>query len=187
VRERDTLAVRRHGWLDHSIPHLVETVRGRHEANVGFRSLTEEIDITTSDGAPFFHSFGTLAQSERNLIHVRNRAVCRRHYAGRSGGRKPVMTETRLAQARALLDRGLTSERRQHGTGPERERSRRPFGTQYRRTEAGRFRSFMDSKSDFFPANQTHAHPEMANEEFSPTSRHDHNRHASDNVICHRD
>jgi len=90
------------------MPHLVGTVRDLERAGVGFRSLTEGIDTTTSGGTLVFHIFGALAQFERDLIRERTRAgLSAATVRGRRGGRRPVMTEARLRQARTLLAQGL--------------------------------------------------------------------------------
>ena len=47
---------------------LIDTVNGLHEKAIGFRSLQENIDTTTSGGKLFFHMFGALAEFERDLI-----------------------------------------------------------------------------------------------------------------------
>jgi len=94
--------------LGRSMPHLVGTVRDLERAGVGFRSLTEGIDTTTSGGTLVFHIFGALAQFERDLIRERTRAgLSAATVRGRRGGRRPVMTEARLRQARTLLAQGL--------------------------------------------------------------------------------
>jgi DNA invertase Pin-like site-specific DNA recombinase len=41
---------------------------------IGFKSLTENIDITTSGGKLIFHIFGTLAEFERDIIKERTQA-----------------------------------------------------------------------------------------------------------------
>jgi DNA invertase Pin-like site-specific DNA recombinase len=43
------------------------------ERGIGFKSLTENIDTTTSAGKLIFHIFGALAEFERNLILERPR------------------------------------------------------------------------------------------------------------------
>jgi len=109
LREQDTLAVWRLDRLGRSMPHLVGTVRDLERAGVGFRSLTEGIDTTTPGGTLVFHIFGALAQFERDLIRERTRAgLSAATVRGRRGGRRPVMTEARLRQARTLLAHGLT-------------------------------------------------------------------------------
>lgn len=71
VREGDTLAVWRLDRLGRSLKHLIETVTKLHERRVGFKSLTEQIDTTTSGGKLIFHIFGALAEFERDLIRER--------------------------------------------------------------------------------------------------------------------
>ena len=41
---------------------------------IGFKSLSEQIDTTTSGGKLIFHIFGALAEFERELIRERTRA-----------------------------------------------------------------------------------------------------------------
>jgi DNA invertase Pin-like site-specific DNA recombinase len=50
LREGDTLVVWKLDRLGRSLPHLVETVRNLLDRGVGFRSLTEQLDTTTSGG-----------------------------------------------------------------------------------------------------------------------------------------
>ena len=76
---------------------------------VGFRSITEAIDTTTSGGRLVFHLFGALGQFERDLIQERTRAGLAAAAArGRKGGRKPVVTGEKLERARALIAKHLT-------------------------------------------------------------------------------
>jgi DNA invertase Pin-like site-specific DNA recombinase len=44
------------------------------EGGIGFKSLTENIDTTTSGGKLIFYIFGALAEFERNLIRERTQA-----------------------------------------------------------------------------------------------------------------
>lgn len=68
VRPGDTLVVWKLDRLGRSLKHLIETVSLLEERGVGFMSLTENIDTTTSTGTLIFHIFGALAEFERNLI-----------------------------------------------------------------------------------------------------------------------
>jgi DNA invertase Pin-like site-specific DNA recombinase len=75
---------------------------------VGFRSLTESIDTTTSGGRLIFHVFGALGQFERDLIRERTKAGLAAAAArGRKGGRKPVITADKLQRAREHITNGL--------------------------------------------------------------------------------
>ena len=59
---------------------------------IGFKSLREAIDTTTSGGRLVFHLFAALAEFERDIIRERTtaglRAACAR---GRMGGRPKKM------------------------------------------------------------------------------------------------
>ena len=108
VREGDTLAVWRLDRLGRSLPHLIETVGELEGRGVGFRSLTEAIDTTTSGGRLIFHVFGALGQFERDLIRERTKAgLAAAATRGRKGGRKPVVTTEKLQRAREHLANGL--------------------------------------------------------------------------------
>ena len=109
VRDGDVLVVWKLDRLGRSLPHLIETVAGLEQLGVGFRSITEAIDTTTSSGRLIFHLFGALGQFERDLIRERTRAGLDAAAArGRKGGRKAVVTAEKLERARAIIAKGLT-------------------------------------------------------------------------------
>ena len=60
--------------LGRSLRHLADTVSGFEDRGVGFRSLTEAIDTTTSTGRLVFHIFYALAEFEPDLIVDRTQA-----------------------------------------------------------------------------------------------------------------
>lgn len=110
VREGDALAVWRLDRLGRSLPHLIETVGALDARGVGFRSLTEAIDTTTSGGRLIFHVFGALGQFERDLIRERTKAGLTAAAArGRKGGRKPVVTADKLQRAQDHIANGLNA------------------------------------------------------------------------------
>jgi DNA invertase Pin-like site-specific DNA recombinase len=74
VRKDDSLVVWRLDRLGRSLPHLIATMTDLEERGIGFKSLTENIDTTTSGGKLIFHIFGALAEFERNLIRERTQA-----------------------------------------------------------------------------------------------------------------
>lgn len=109
ARDGDVLIVWKLDRLGRSLPHLIETVTALEKRGVGFRSITEAIDTTTSGGRLVFHLFGALGQFERDLIQERTRAGLAAAAArGRKGGRKPVITGEKLERARALIAKDLT-------------------------------------------------------------------------------
>lgn len=90
--------------LARSLKQLIETVEGLEEKQIGFRSLTEAIDTTTSGGRLIFHIFGALAEFERSIIRERTKAGLESARArGRMGGRPPALSEEDIAVARTLL------------------------------------------------------------------------------------
>jgi DNA invertase Pin-like site-specific DNA recombinase len=109
VRDGDVLVVWKLDRLGRSLPHLIETVGGLEQRGVGFRSITEAIDTTTSSGRLVFHLFGALAQFERDLIRERTRAGLDAAAArGRKGGRRAVVTAEKLERARVIIAKGLS-------------------------------------------------------------------------------
>src|ERR671918_485933 len=93
VRKGDILVVWRLDRLGRSLPHLITTMTSLEERGIGFKSLTENIDTTTSGGKLIFHIFGALAEFERNLIRERTTAgLLAARERGRTGGRPKVLT-----------------------------------------------------------------------------------------------
>ena len=108
LRDGDVLAVWRLDRLGRSLPHLIEMISTLHAREIGFRSLTESIDTTTSGGRLIFHIFGVLGQFERDLIRERTNAGLSAAAArGRKGWRKPVVTAEKLQRAREHIGNGL--------------------------------------------------------------------------------
>src|SRR6476619_570643 len=89
LRPGDTLVVWRLDRLGRSLQHLIEVVAGLAERGIGFKSLTEQIDTTTSGGKLIFHVFAALAEFERDIIRERTQAgLAAARARGRKGGRK---------------------------------------------------------------------------------------------------
>src|SRR3954453_7411082 len=110
AREGDVLVVWRLDRLGRSLRHLIETITLLNGRKVGFRSLTESIDTTTSGGKLVFHIFGALAEFERDIIRERTTAGLEAARArGRFGGRRSVMTPAKLRLAQAAMGRPDTN------------------------------------------------------------------------------
>ncbi|XWN32720.1 MAG: recombinase family protein [Devosia sp.] len=104
MREGDTLVVWKLDRLARSVKQLIETVEDLETQGIGFRSLTEAIDTTTSGGKLVFHIFGALAEFERSIIRERTRAGLDAAKArGRIGGRPKKLRDADLKAARAML------------------------------------------------------------------------------------
>ncbi|HEY3265585.1 MAG TPA: recombinase family protein [Armatimonadota bacterium] len=105
LRPGDTLVVWRLDRLGRSLKHLIETVERLEATGVGFQSVTEAIDTTTSGGKLVFHIFAALAEFERTLIRERTRAGPKAARArGRQGGRPTVLSPDKRRMAQALRD-----------------------------------------------------------------------------------
>ena len=105
LRSGDTLVVWRLDRLGRSLRHLIDTVTELQDKGIGFKSLTESIDTTTSGGKLIFHIFGALAEFEREIIRERTQAGLQSARArGRRGGPKYKLTDKQVAIARQLYD-----------------------------------------------------------------------------------
>ncbi len=125
LRPGDALAVWRLDRLGRSLPALIATLADLEGRGIGFRSLTEQLDTTTSGGKLIFHVFGALAEFERDLIRERTRAGGPAEEAGHAdqGGagagalrRPPSLGRGDLPDAGHLARHAL-SRRRGHAGG----------------------------------------------------------------------
>jgi DNA invertase Pin-like site-specific DNA recombinase len=113
LRETDSLVVWRLDRLGRSLRHLIDTIKGLADRGIGFQSLTEHIDTTTSGGKLIFHIFGALAEFERDIIKERTQAGLQAARSrGRVGGRPQVLpTSRKVEMAKALYaDKSNTAE-----------------------------------------------------------------------------
>jgi DNA invertase Pin-like site-specific DNA recombinase len=105
LRAGDVLVVTKLDRLGRSIKQLIELVTLLDEKKIGFKSLTENIDTTTSGGKLIFHIFSALAEFERDIIRERTRAGLKAaRKRGRTGGRPREITEKKIEQIKALYE-----------------------------------------------------------------------------------
>lgn len=133
LRPGDVLVVWKLDRLGRSLRHLLDVVAALIERKIGFRSLEECIDTTTSGGKLVFHIFAALAEFEKDLIKERTLAGLKAARArGRKGGRPPLLaTDIRVLTARAILaDRSIQIAEYCEQIGVHRS-------TLYRRASAG--------------------------------------------------
>jgi DNA invertase Pin-like site-specific DNA recombinase len=105
IRAGDTLVVWRLDRLGRSLKHLIETIQQLDSKKIGFKSLTENIDTTTSGGKLIFHIFGALAEFEREIIRERTQAgLLAARARGKKGGRPKVLRDRRVSIAQALYN-----------------------------------------------------------------------------------
>jgi DNA invertase Pin-like site-specific DNA recombinase len=107
VRPGDALVVWRLDRLGRSLKDLIERLTELANRNIGFKSVTENIDTTTSGGKLIFHIFGALAEFERDLIRERtNAGLQAARSRGKKGGRprSPLNEAQRLQLAKSMYE-----------------------------------------------------------------------------------
>lgn len=104
VRAGDTFVVWRLDRLGRSIKDLIARIDELKQRHVAFRSLTENIDTTSSGGKFMFHVFSALAEFERDLIRERTMAgLIAARARGRRGGRPRRLRDEKLRMASSLM------------------------------------------------------------------------------------
>jgi DNA invertase Pin-like site-specific DNA recombinase len=107
ARPGDTLVVWRLDRLGRSLKHLIDTVGALEERGIGFRSIHENVDTTTSTGKLIFHVFGALAEFERDLIVDRTKAgLAAARQRGATPGRKPSLSADQVNVVRRMHSEG---------------------------------------------------------------------------------
>lgn len=107
LRKGDMLVVWRLDRLGRSLAHLIQTIKELSEKGIGFKSLQENIDTTTSGGQLIFHIFGALAQFERELIRERTQAGLKAaRIRGRMGGRPMQLNKQEIRKLKKHYKKG---------------------------------------------------------------------------------
>jgi DNA invertase Pin-like site-specific DNA recombinase len=82
---------------------LIETLTALGRQSIQFKSLTEQIDTTTSGGKLVFHTMAAVAESIRDSIRERtNAGLSAARARGRSGGRPKALTDKQVEMLRQL-------------------------------------------------------------------------------------
>jgi DNA invertase Pin-like site-specific DNA recombinase len=103
LRSGDVLVVWKLDRLGRTLKQLIELVGLLNQKGIGFKSLKETIDTTTSTGKLVFHIFAALAEFERDLLHERTQAGLEAARArGRYGGRRKALPPPKIALAKKL-------------------------------------------------------------------------------------
>src|SRR4051794_40407335 len=110
VRTGDTLVVWKLDRLGRSLKDLITHITKLNDHKIGFKSLTEQIDTTTSGGKLIFHIFGALAEFERDIIKERTSAGLEAaRMRGKLGGRPKALSPEKIRLARRLYADTTTS------------------------------------------------------------------------------
>lgn len=101
----DVLVVWKLDRLGRSMQHVVNTVLDLDKRGIGFRSLTEAIDLSSSTGKLLLSVFGWLAEVERDLTTERTKAgLAAAKRRGVQLGRKRKLTPNDVAHARRMIE-----------------------------------------------------------------------------------
>jgi DNA invertase Pin-like site-specific DNA recombinase len=109
LRAGDTLVVWRLDRLGRTLKHLIATITDLSDKGIGFKSLQENMDTTTSGGKLIFHIFGALTEFEREVIKERtNAGLQAARVRGRLGGRPKLqaLDPKKIALAKKLYADG---------------------------------------------------------------------------------
>jgi DNA invertase Pin-like site-specific DNA recombinase len=98
------LVVWRLDWLGRSLWHVIDTITALDARGIGFGSITDAIDTTTSGGKLVLHTFGALAEFERDIIRERTQAGLSAARARGRGGSRPKRqpSSRKVAMTRAF-------------------------------------------------------------------------------------
>lgn len=104
AREGDTIVVWRLDRLGRSIKHLLEVVKELEDKGIGFTSIQENINTSTSGGRLIFIIFGALAEFELNIIRERTLAgLAAARTRGKRGGRPPALNRNQIEALKTLF------------------------------------------------------------------------------------
>lgn len=107
LRPQDVFVVFKLDRVARSLPHLLEVMERLKANDIGFQSLTEEINTTTPGGKLLFHLMAAISEFERDLIRERTMHGLKAARAkGRVGGRPRRMTDDKIDAVRTLLENG---------------------------------------------------------------------------------
>ncbi len=104
LKKGDMLVVWRLDRLGRSLSKLIEFMEALGQKGIEFRSLSENIDTSSSGGRLLFHMMAALAEFERSLISERTRAGMQAaKLQGRHLGRPPSLTTPQVDEAIVAL------------------------------------------------------------------------------------
>ena len=105
MREGDVLTVWKLDRLGRTTRRLIEFIEDLQERQIGFKSLHNNIDTTTSEGMFMYRLFSALAELERDLLRERTCAgLAAARARGRKGGGQFKLTGVKLEAAMRAME-----------------------------------------------------------------------------------
>ena len=115
MREGDVLVITRLSRAMRSLKHLLTLAEELRERGIGLVVLKQQIDTTTPTGRLVFHILGAIDEFQRELIVEGTReGLDSARARGRTGGRKPKLTESQQATVRRMYTATGEDGKRQH-------------------------------------------------------------------------
>ncbi|MCX8996248.1 recombinase family protein [Rhizobiaceae bacterium BDR2-2] len=107
LRRGDVLVVWRLDRLGRSVGHLVQIIGRLQKRQIGFHSLTENIETESAGGRMVFHVLAAMAEFERSIIRERTVAgIAAARARGQRHGRKRSLTDEQCVEAYRKIDGG---------------------------------------------------------------------------------
>ena len=105
-REIDVILVWRLDRWGRSLADLVVTLKELHDLNVGFVSLNEALDLTTSSGRAMAGMLAVFAEFEREIIRERVKAGITNSIANGKAHGRPATAKEKAEQIKELFANG---------------------------------------------------------------------------------
>ena len=110
LREGDLLVVTRLDRLGRSTKDLLSIAEQLKVRGIGLKVLEQNIDTSTAEGRLFFTIVSAFAEFEHSLIVSRTRdGLAAARARGRTGGRKPKLSEAQVREIKKLYSAGEKS------------------------------------------------------------------------------
>jgi DNA invertase Pin-like site-specific DNA recombinase len=127
-RETDLILVWRLDRWGRSLLHLIGSLQELTALGVGFASITEALDLTTPAGRAMAGMLAVFAEFEREILRDRVRSgIAQARRNGKPHGRPPTARQ-HAAEARSLLDHGVSKRAIAKKLGISRSSVRRVAG-----------------------------------------------------------
>lgn len=108
LQRGDVVVVQKLDRLGRSLQHLLSVMEGFKESGIGFKSLSDSIDTSSSVGTMMFQMLAVVAEFERNLIRERTRdALAYRKSIGVRLGRPEKGGLELMDEFKRLADKGM--------------------------------------------------------------------------------